>query len=173
MPFTIHPINPTVDGTALAIATVMVSSRWSDIHWRNLFEPGTTENEAIHANAARVPWNLISYRDAKREQIVVDEATGEIVAYCRWVLPDSLVAAEVTGGATVWWEAQVKEVDEEQKKAYEVLRKGGLDEQGRIKYIRHDLLNDRSIPLEQEDTQIRDEQGEMLGESSWSAPATQ
>lgn len=172
MPFTIHPIDPTLDGTALAIATVMVSSRWSDVHWRNLFEPGTTENEAIEANAARVPWNLISNRVAKREQIVVDEVTGEIVAYCRWVLPDSLVAAEAKGETVVWQEAQVKEVDEEQKKVYEMLRKGGLDEQGRFKYIRHDLLDDRSTPLEQEDAQIRDEQGEMLGESGRSVPAT-
>jgi len=163
-PFLIRPIDPTVEGTALAIATVMVSSRWSDVHWRNLFEPGTTVNEAIRTTAARVPWNLVTSRQTKREQIAVDEATGEIVAYCRWLLPDSLVAAEAEGEAIVWQEAQVNEVDEEQKKAYETLRKGGLDEQGVTKYIRHDLLNDRSTPLEQEDAQIRDEQGEMLGE---------
>jgi len=164
MPFSIRAVDPTVDGTPLAIATVMVTSRWSDVHWRNLFQPGTTETEAIHANAARVPWNLISGRAAKREQIAVNEITGEIVAYCRWVLPDSLIADAAKGEAVVWPEAQVKDVTEEQKPEFEKKRKSALDEHGRLLYLRHDMMNDRSTPLEQEDAQIRDEHEEMLGE---------
>lgn len=165
MPFSIQRIDPTIEGTALDLATVMVSSRWPDIHWRNLWEAGTTEQAAITTNAARLPRNLISNRHAKRYQMAIDDATGEIVAYCRWVLPDAL---RKTGETVLWEEAQVKQVTVEQKRQFEQLYKTGVDEQGKLLYLRDEMIHGGGAQSTQvmPQPQAQGEKQEMLGQSS-------
>ena len=165
MPFSIHSIDPTIDETASALATVMISSRWPDIHWRNLWEAGTTSQAAITTNAARLPLNLISNRVAKRHQMAIDDATGEIVAYCRWILPENLQKID---GEVLWEDAQVKEVSAEQKTRFEELYKTGVDEQGKLLYMRHNMMHGGSGPPAQAapQPQAQGEEQEMLGPSS-------
>lgn len=173
MTYTLSSPSLTDPSHPSSIGTLMVLSRWSDPHWRALFQPNTTSQSAIDATAARLPYNLVSRRGATRHQVAIESETGEVVGYARWVLPGSLSSlsaglgenGDVDGGGVVWPEAQTAEVDEATMNLFREKRKEGLDEHGRLLGLRHDLQEARSRPLEVMDEVIRKREGGMLGMS--------
>ena len=93
----------TVDDAA-GLAKSNVTAFYEETWWRILFPPTRTRESLIQAVTARSPRNLLTARDVRRHQKVVDSATGELVGYARWILPESL--------AHEWMEAQVPSVSE-------------------------------------------------------------
>jgi hypothetical protein len=138
---------------ASSIANAMVSARWKDSHWVALFRSDISSARVTSETAQRLPWNLITGRASKRHQIAVDNITGEVVAYARWILPEHLASAD----SVIWPEAQVREATEEEKSEFEKMSKDVTD-----RGLRMDLLEFRSTPLEEIDAKIR-ESGPFLG----------
>ncbi|CAG9975175.1 unnamed protein product [Clonostachys byssicola] len=103
-PYEISP-NCTV-ADAKGIASCNVSAYWKETWWRLLW-PEKTPESLVEAIAARTPRNLLQMRGLRRHQKVKDVASGEIVGYARWVLPDS--------HDDKWLEAQTPDVDEAAK----------------------------------------------------------
>ncbi|KAK8063946.1 hypothetical protein PG996_008598 [Apiospora saccharicola] len=69
--------------------------------------------EYVTANAAqRMPRLLLSDRVRRRHQLVVDEETGRIVGYARWILPDRLAAEGE------WLDAQTLAVTPEEEQGF-------------------------------------------------------
>ncbi|KAG9843980.1 hypothetical protein KCU98_g7923, partial [Aureobasidium melanogenum] len=137
----------TADVTlAPSIANAMVSARWKDPHWVALFRSDISSSRVTSETAQRLPWNLITGRASKRHQIAIDNTTGEVVAYARWILPEHLASADLV----VWPEAQVQEPTEEEKAEFEKMSKDVTD-----RGLRMDLLGYRSTPLEAIDAKIR------------------
>lgn len=152
-------ISITTADVALAPSTAnaMVSARWKDPHWVALFRPDISSARVTFETAQRLPWNLITGRAFKRHQVAVDDTTGEVVAYARWILPEHLASTD----PVVWQEAQVKEPMEEQRVNFEEMSKDVTD-----RGLRMDLLEYRSRPLEEVDAKIR-ERGPFLGMHAW------
>lgn len=91
---------------AKGIANCNVSAYWKETWWRLLW-PEKTPESVVEAIAARTPRNLLQMRGLRRHQKVKDAASGEIVGYARWVLPDS--------HDDKWLEAQTPDVDDAAK----------------------------------------------------------
>ncbi|KAH0155213.1 acyl-CoA N-acyltransferase, partial [Aureobasidium melanogenum] len=131
---------------ASSIANAMVSARWKDPHWVALFRSDISSARVTSETAKRLPWNLITGRASKRHQVAINNATGEVLAYARWILPEHLTSAD----PVVWPEAQVREATEEEKSEFEKMSKEVTD-----RGLRMDLLEFRSTPLEEIDAKIR------------------
>jgi hypothetical protein len=71
--------------------------------------------DIIEGCTRRLPWNFFKVRTKKRHQKFIDEATGEIVGYPRWMAPK--------GFENIWLEAQVKEPSAEDHQIYEEIWK--------------------------------------------------
>ncbi|KAH0359426.1 acyl-CoA N-acyltransferase, partial [Aureobasidium melanogenum] len=142
-------ISITTAEVALApsIANAMVSARWKDPHWVALFRPDISSARVTSETAQRLPWNLITGRATKRHQIAVDDLTGEVVAYARWILPEHLASVD----PVVWPQAQVQEPTEDQMVEFEKMSKDITD-----RGLRMDLLEYRSAQLEEIDAKIRE-----------------
>ncbi|KAG9681582.1 acyl-CoA N-acyltransferase, partial [Aureobasidium melanogenum] len=132
---------------APSIANAMVSARWKDPHWVALFRSDISPARVTSETAQRLPWNLITGRASKRHQIAIDNATGEAVAYARWILPEHLTSAD----PVIWPEAQVQQPTEEQRVESEKMSKDIAD-----RGLRMDLLEYRSAQLEEIDAKIRE-----------------
>jgi hypothetical protein len=100
------------DGPALARNNM--SAFWTDTNWILLW-PGISLDTLIASATTRIPRNLLSDRVMLRHEKVVDEETGKLVGYARWVLPVSQVVGP-DGGARVWPEARVSQVSTEEEK---------------------------------------------------------
>lgn len=149
-------ISITVADVTLApsIADAMISARWKDPHWVALFKSDISSSKVTLDTAQRLPWNLITARASNRHQIAIDDTTGKVVAYARWILPEHLASAD----SVIWPEAQVKEpCTAEEKTESEKMFKEVTD-----RGLRMDLLEYRSAPLEATDAKIR-ESGSFLG----------
>ncbi|KAH0012073.1 acyl-CoA N-acyltransferase, partial [Aureobasidium melanogenum] len=142
-------ISITTADIALApsIANAMVSARWKDPHWAALFRSDVSSSRVTSETAQRLPWNLIAGRASKRHQVAIDNATGEVVAYARWVLPERLASTD----PVIWPEAQVQKATEEERAEFEKMSKEVTD-----RGLRMDLLEYRSTPLEEIDAKIRE-----------------
>jgi len=60
---------------------------WPDPSWRAMWQV-KTRDYVVEQNIIRYPKFLLADRDHRRHEIAVDEVTGEVVGYTRWVLPD-------------------------------------------------------------------------------------
>jgi hypothetical protein len=70
-----------------------------------------TRDYVIEQNIKRYPKFLLADREHRHHEVAVDEETGEVVGYTRWLLPDIANINEVWPSARV---ADVsKEVEEE------------------------------------------------------------
>jgi ribosomal protein S18 acetylase RimI-like enzyme len=98
-------------GDAAGVAKTNVAAFWTQTWWRILFD--ATEEQVTQVTTARTPQNLLAQRDVRRHQAVVDEATGDIVGYARWILPAALSAE--------WPEAQTPAVPEPERKRLKAL----------------------------------------------------
>ncbi|KAI5210059.1 acyl-CoA N-acyltransferase [Aureobasidium subglaciale] len=153
MPFSIQPIDVA---RAPDVAKAMIDARWADPHWKALFEDGFTSSQVTLETGQRLPWNLINGRATKRHQIAVDEATGDVVGYVRWILPSHLA----TPKDTVWPEAQVAEPTPDDRVKHERDFKNATNS-GRVRGLRNDMMAFRSAPLEEVDAKIN-ERGPFL-----------
>ncbi|KAI1082213.1 hypothetical protein F5B20DRAFT_532571 [Whalleya microplaca] len=95
------------DGPSLAYNNM--SAYWTDPTWVLLWENKTREY-VIEQAAKRYPKSLLMDRAHKRHQVAVDSDTGQIVGYCRWILPDRLTGE--------WLEAQTPAVSAEEETEY-------------------------------------------------------
>ncbi|KPM34331.1 hypothetical protein AK830_g12240 [Neonectria ditissima] len=99
----------TVDDGA-GLAKNNMSAFWGNTWWKLLW-PDRTIESIIESAAARLPKLMLTERDIRRHQKVVDTASGEIVGYARWILPESRKSD--------WLEAQTPDVGDEDKKRFE------------------------------------------------------
>ncbi|CAD0107469.1 unnamed protein product [Aureobasidium uvarum] len=136
---------------APSIAKAMVSARWAEPHWKALFESTTTPTQIVYDLSQRLPWNLINNRTTKRHQVAIDNATGQVVAYIRWILPTHLASTD----PVVWPEAQVAEATPEDRAVYEQMFKAVSDD-GKVQGMRMDLLEYLNTPLEEMDAKINE-----------------
>lgn len=111
------------DGPALAATNI--PAFWADPHWRLDWRHRTLDYH-ISQVALRYPRTLVRNRATARHQKAVDTATGQILGYVRWTIPEShSIIAPVPGqvgeeGTPAWPEAQVPAVSPEEE--YEISR---------------------------------------------------
>lgn len=145
MGFAVQPCYP-VDAPGLA--ATMMGARLTDPHWANMWEDPNSE-DIISKAIDRVPLNLVTGRDSKRHQKVIDLETGRVVGYARWRLPPNLAQKN-----NVWLEAQVAEGTPAERKIYEkryqTSTKGGQP----IGLKGGKMRDYRSAPLEAADARI-------------------
>ncbi|KAH7141744.1 hypothetical protein EDB81DRAFT_797567 [Dactylonectria macrodidyma] len=98
----------TVDDSA-GLAKSNVSAFWTESWW-NLTWPTRTRESLIESVTARMPKSLLTERDLRRHQKVIDSESGEIVGYARWILPVSHKGE--------WLESQTPDVSDEMKKGF-------------------------------------------------------
>lgn len=96
-------LDPLLDGPV--VANVNVPAFHGDAHWLHQWSGVMSLGDIIHDTALRTPQTLLNQRHAIRCLKAVHRASGEMVAYVRFILPDSLV-----GNESVWPEAVVSDV---------------------------------------------------------------
>jgi hypothetical protein len=99
-----------------------------------------TLEEIINGCTQRLPQNLVKDHANKRHQKVVDEASGEIVGYARWILPK--------GFEHSWPEAQISEPSAEEYEKYEA-QWGGATVNGQVKGSNRAMVVEMSGPLDE------------------------
>ncbi|KAB5550023.1 acyl-CoA N-acyltransferase [Coniochaeta sp. 2T2.1] len=100
---------------AAELARNNMSAFWEDPTWILLWLEHVTKEFLIEQATKRYPRSLLRDRTLNRHQKAVDPATGTLVGYARWVLPEVL---ECDGsGRPTWPQAQVPAVtaDEEEE----------------------------------------------------------
>lgn len=141
MAYVVQPVSPA---EAPSLARAMMSAFYQDKHWVLLW-PQMSLEDIISRCIERLPWNLVKVRTNKRHEKVVDEASGEIVGYARWILPK--------GFEYIWPEAQISEPTAEDYQAYELKWKGATVN-GSSKGSNTVMLEDMSGPLAKEEEKI-------------------
>jgi hypothetical protein len=87
-----YVIEPVTAADAPCLSNAMMRAMHRDPHWALLFGSKPLQ-EIIDDCTQRLPKALSSNRPERRHQKVVDQTTGEIVGYARWLLPaDETVA---------------------------------------------------------------------------------
>ncbi|KAE8548901.1 hypothetical protein TMatcc_010238 [Talaromyces marneffei ATCC 18224] len=127
----------------------MMGARLTDPHWAHLWEDPSSETIIAKATD-RVPWNLVTGRDIKRHQKVINRVTGQVVGYARWILPPILAKNN-----DVWLEAQVAEVTAAECAAYEKQYQACTKNGRAIGMKSGSMMSYRSAPLEAVDARIR------------------
>jgi hypothetical protein len=141
-------IQPCFPADAPGLAATMMSARLTDPHWANLWEDQSAE-QIISKATDRVPWNLVTGRETKRHEKVIDCETNQVVGYARWILPPILAKND-----DVWLEAQVAEATSaertEYQKAYQACTSNGRP----VGMKGGSMMSYRSAPLEAVDARI-------------------
>lgn len=146
MSFVVQPCFPA---DARGLAATMMGARLTDPHWAHLWEDPSSETIIAKATD-RVPWNLVTGRDIKRHQKVINRVTGQVVGYARWILPPILAKNN-----DVWLEAQVAEVTAAECAAYEKQYQACTKNGRAIGMKSGSMMSYRSAPLEAVDARIR------------------
>lgn len=82
--------------------------KWWNLLWEDA-SPGSPASRITDA-ITRQPQVLLTARDIRRHQMVVETATGEVVGYARWILPESRKGE--------WLDAQTPDVSNEEIKRF-------------------------------------------------------
>ncbi|KAJ5107835.1 hypothetical protein N7456_004510 [Penicillium angulare] len=93
----------------VALSKNNMSAFWSQTWWRMLWIDKPL-NIIIDNCILRMPQSLQTDRAVRRHEKVIDSATGGIVGYARWILPESHSGS--------WIEAQIPDVTVEESKAF-------------------------------------------------------
>ncbi|KAF7333331.1 Acetyltransferase [Mycena venus] len=101
----IWPIHPVTLADAPHVAHNNMSAFWTDPSWRLIWPSSITLPYLISQCSLRVPRNLLKDRATLRHQKAVDPATGALLGYARWKVPDTK--------AGEWLDAQMKDVESE------------------------------------------------------------
>ncbi|KAA8576934.1 hypothetical protein EYC84_006968 [Monilinia fructicola] len=131
---------------APGLSRAMMSAWWEDEHWRALWaKSGTTLEQIISDCIQRQPKSFTKGRNVKRHLKAVDTDSGEIVAYSRYIVPESHV--------DFWLEAQIPEPSPEEDAEYE--RKfDEVTDDGRIRGMDYDFASEFGNPLEEVEGRI-------------------
>ncbi|EFX05986.1 gcn5-related n-acetyltransferase [Grosmannia clavigera kw1407] len=105
---------------AADLARNNISAFWQDRIWRVIWPSHVTQDFLIAQMAKRQSNSLLRNRAATRHQKAVDPATGALVGYARWVLPNSHLQAK-NGNEPTWPGALVPTVSEEEQRYLEQL----------------------------------------------------
>jgi len=108
MAYTLVP-NCTVDDAA-GLSRNNMSAFWQETWW-NMLWVNRTLDDIVKSCTLRMPQNLLTERNIRRHQKVVNTATGEIAGYARWIMPAPY--------ETSWLEAQTPDVSEEDQKLFQ------------------------------------------------------
>ncbi|KAJ5609447.1 hypothetical protein N7528_010014 [Penicillium herquei] len=111
MPFVVQGCSPA---DAPGLGAAMIKARLTDPHWVFMWEEDIPAEEMISRSTDRIPWNLVNGRDTKRHEKVIDDATGQVLGYARWLLPPDLANRN-----DVWLEAQAQDGTPEERATYE------------------------------------------------------
>lgn len=95
---------------AVGIAENNVRAFSQEDWWRILWINRSLEDR-IASVEQRTPRNLLKDRETKRHQLVVDEASGQVVGYGRWIMPGTR--------SEDWTEAQTPDVSSEDRERFE------------------------------------------------------
>lgn len=104
--------NCTVDDGA-SLAYNNMSAFFEDPTWVVAWPKGTKLDFLIEQSAKRQPRNLLRDRENTRHQKAIDPATGQVVGYARWILPNG------KGGEKMWEEALVPDVSPVERERFE------------------------------------------------------
>ncbi|KAI2479895.1 acetyltransferase [Pyrenophora tritici-repentis] len=141
MIYTIQPVKPA---DAAGLAETMMRAFYQDAHWASLWK-GITLDSIISDCARRLPWNLVKVISTKRHRKVVEDATGDIVGYARWIIPD--------GCTDEWAEGVVVEIDSESSRVYkEDFR--SVTEDGKIRGLDHPVVDELSEAIEKAEAKV-------------------
>ena len=141
MIYTIHPVKPT---DSMGLADTMMRAFYQDAHWASLWK-GVTLDTIIYDCARRLPWNIVKVTSPKRHRKVVEEATGNVVGYARWIIPD--------GHVDTWANGIVLETDLEKRQAYEQTFQDVTDD-GKIRGIDHQMVDELSEVIEKAEAEV-------------------
>ncbi|KAF7938448.1 uncharacterized protein EAE98_000786 [Botrytis deweyae] len=148
MPYAVQYVS-TSDAPGLAEA--MMSAWWQDEHWKVLWAKSNMPLEQIISDCSeRLPWNFISGRSVKRHLKVVDSDSGEIVAYSRYILPDT--------HTEIWPEAQISEPSSVENAEYERKFKSVTDN-GKIRGMDYAFASEFGNPLAEVEEEILKDSG--------------
>lgn len=150
MPYAVLPVNMAA---ASGVARTTMSAFHQDPHWALLWGNMPLE-EIIDGNTRRQPRNLITSRERKRHQMVVETETGEVVGYARWLVPDKLQRDDKDGRAVFWPEAQIPEPTPELREKYEAEWKTATKD-GHALGSNAEMIRELSVKLDEEDRRIQ------------------
>jgi hypothetical protein len=128
MSYAIEPVSVT---DAPGLSKAMMSAMHRNPHWALLFGSMPLQ-DIIDDCAKRLPKALSSNRVERRHQKVVDQSTGEIVGYARWILPDGAHGIE-------WLDAQIPGATDAEMEIYENDFRAATTPDGRIRGINRDM----------------------------------
>lgn len=83
MPYKLQPGCSIDDADGIAKNNVLAF--WQQTWWRILF--AAPQETVLNKVISRTPHNLLTQREVRRHQVVVEPTTGNIVGYARWILP--------------------------------------------------------------------------------------
>ncbi|KAJ5647268.1 hypothetical protein N7490_003640 [Penicillium lividum] len=144
MKFAVQPCFPA---DAPGLAATMMGARLTDPHWATQWEDDVLHSDIITRAVDRVPWNLITGRDTKRHEKVIDVESGQVVGYARWLLPPHLEK-------NFWPEAQVAAATSEERARYEKLSQAQTINGRPIGLKSGPEMSYRSAPLEAADERV-------------------
>jgi hypothetical protein len=122
----------------------MMRAFYEDAHWASLWK-GMPLDSIISDCARRLPWNLVRVTSLKRHRKVVENNTGNVVGYARWIIPNGL--------DDKWNNGIVSETDPEGRQDYEEdFRSVTID--GEIRGLDHRVVEELSEAIEQAEAQI-------------------
>ncbi|TEA18606.1 hypothetical protein C8034_v010117 [Colletotrichum sidae] len=117
----------------------------TDAHWRALW--GSTALEEIIGGAAgRMPQGLASNREKKRHLKAVDDVSGDVIGYARWILPDD-------DDRIAWPEALVREPTAAESARFEADYQAHTVD-GRIPRMDWRLQSALGVPLEEAEVEL-------------------
>lgn len=95
------------------LAASNIPAFWTDPRWRLAWPDRSLEYHVIQV-AKHYPYRLLSNRESNRHQKAVENGTGRVVGYARWILP--------TDYTTAWPDAVVPAVSVEDEAFYRRLQ---------------------------------------------------
>ncbi|KAF6819062.1 hypothetical protein CMUS01_11781 [Colletotrichum musicola] len=151
-PFTISGV--TYDDAAGVAETSTLAFYHTDQHWRALW--GSTPMDKIMRGAsARMSQGLASDRARTRHIKAVYRATGKVIGYARWILPED-------NDSIRWVDAKTREPSVQQAGAFEVAYEA-YTEDGRARWMDGEMYKALDTPIrEAEIEEMRAHEGPFL-----------
>lgn len=98
-----------------------ISAFWREPNWRIMWTSDMDMEFLIAESTKRQVRNLLAKSTETRHQKAVDPATGALVGYARWILPDSHIKTASDDGRTLWPEALAPTVSDAEREQFDAL----------------------------------------------------
>jgi len=119
---------------AAALAVNNVGAFWGQPYWRMIWPADAQLPYITEQMRKRMATSvLLKDRDERRHEMAVDEDTGAVVGYARWLVPPPLQSE--------WTDGQVPDVEDNAKKALEELADSAVWNVGAGTNINTDVLD--------------------------------